>query len=95
MMAMIVMVTIVAYMAVVGSCRALFHRLYPDDYSEDFSYLLAFTWPLSLPAVGAHIAMKRAIGHVDAKRAALEKEAAELRKRVEDLERDLDCERTP
>jgi hypothetical protein len=39
-----------------------------DDYSEDFSYLLAFTWPLSLPAVGAHI---------------------------EDLERDLDCERTP
>lgn len=90
MVVILIILGIVAYAAIGGATCALFYWLYPWQAFEGDEYVIAsIAWPVGLPIVGSHALAKKLFHGIDEKRAAAAKEAAELKRRVAELDEEL------
>lgn len=86
----LVVAGIVAYAMSVGVFRSLLYWLVPSelDVEPEYSFVAIF-WPIVFPAILASRWSKRFLRGIDDRKASRERETAEQKKRIEDLEKEL------
>ncbi len=87
----------VGYACMIGVTNAVFRWFYPPGGTIDSMDLGvgAVFWPVSLPAVLAFSLTRRVFGHVDAKREAAAREAADMKRRIAELDEELRVSKEP
>jgi hypothetical protein len=86
--ALVVTLLSLAYLAIAGAVAGYYAHRIDASYGDD-AFFFGALWPITVPVTAAKAAMRRILSDRDEQAELKAKESAELRRRLEELEKEL------